>query len=99
MHARTRTHPDARTDIRVVQQKRAQKKAPIFEPTEVECKFLFDNKAMTDKALVAAFNANFGPVRATADGRRRPSGPVGGGRAHPRAGGVRRCRRGEAISA
>jgi hypothetical protein len=74
-------------------------RAPIFEPTEVECKFLLDNKAMTDKALVAAFNANFRPVRATADGRRRPSGPVGGGRAHPRAaGGVRRCRRREAAS-
>ena len=77
-----------------------QKRAAIFEPTEVECKFLLDNKAMTDKALVVAFNANFRPVRATADGRRRrrPSGPVGGGRAHPRAGGVRRCRRGGATS-
>ena len=32
-----------------------QKRAPIFEPTEVECEFLLDNKAMTDKALVAAF--------------------------------------------
>ena len=98
MHARTRTHPDARTDIRVVQQKRAPYRH--FEPTEVECKFMLDNKAMTDKALVVAFNANFRPVRATADGRRRrrPSGSVGGGRAHPRAGGVRRCRRGEATS-
>jgi hypothetical protein len=84
MRARTRTHPDARTDIHVVQQKRA----PIFEPAEEHCKFLLDNKAMTDKALVAAFNAEFGPVRATADGRRRPSGPVGGRRAHPRADGV-----------
>jgi hypothetical protein len=69
------------------------KKAPIFEPSEEQCKFLLDNKAMTDKALVAAFNAEFRPVRATADGRRRPSGSVGGGRAHPRADGVRRCRR------
>ena len=96
MHARTRTHPDARTNMRVVQ----RQKAPNFEPTEVECKFLLDNKAMTHKALAAAFNANFSPVRATADGRRRrrPSGPVGGGRAHPRAGGVRRCRRGGATS-
>ena len=75
-----------------------RKKTAIFEPTEVECEFLLDNKAMTHTALAAAFNANFRPVRATADGRRRRIGPVGGGRAHPRAGGVRRCRRGEATS-
>ncbi len=78
------------------------KRAPIFEPSEEECKFLLDNKAMTDKALVAAFNAEFGPVRATADGRRRrrqsgragrSAGGPGGGRAGSPADGVRRCRR------
>jgi hypothetical protein len=47
---------------------------------------------MSRKKLLAAFNAKFGPVRATADGRRRRSvgraGRAAGGRAHPRADGV-----------
>ena len=84
MHARTRTHPDARTDIGVVQ----RKQAPHFEPTEEMCEFMRVNRDMKLKELLAAFHAEFGPVRAAADGRgrRRPSGP-GGGRAGSPAGG------------
>ncbi len=65
-----------------------RKKAAHFEPTEEHCEFVRVNRDMKLKELVAAFHAEFGPVRATADGRgRRRSGGAGGGRAGSSAGG------------
>ena len=55
-----------------------RKRAAIFEPTEEHCEFLLANKAMTRKKLLAAFHDKFGPVRATADGRRQAGSPAGG---------------------
>ena len=67
------------------------KKADDFEPTEEHCEFLRVNRVMGPKKLHAAFNAKFGPVRATADGRgRRRSG----GRSGRRVGGLTRGRTG-----